>query len=97
MWTKQYTPAGKVFYYNSTQNLSVWNPPMDSVVHEAPNLKTPAEIAEQLRNEEAFLSFTADTPQPVVIDSTLHSSMERSLGTGGPATGPCPFRAYHGC
>ncbi len=35
MWTKQFTSSGKAFYYNSTQNLSVWQPPSDSVIHEA--------------------------------------------------------------
>lgn len=38
MWTKQYTIDGKIFYYNSTQNKSVWHPPIGSETHEAINL-----------------------------------------------------------
>ncbi|RYH29853.1 hypothetical protein EON65_07170 [archaeon] len=39
MWTKHITEGGKVFYYNAEQNRSLWQPPPDSMVHEAPNLK----------------------------------------------------------
>lgn len=39
MWTKCLTAEGKAFYYNAAQNRSVWVPPSEAVVHEAPNLK----------------------------------------------------------
>lgn len=39
MWTKYVTEDGKVFYYNAEQNRSLWQPPVDSLVHEAPCLK----------------------------------------------------------
>jgi hypothetical protein len=48
MWTKQYTKEGKTFYYNAAQNKSVWTPPMDSIVHEAPYLKKPEESQEEV-------------------------------------------------
>ena len=41
MWTKQYTVDGKIFYYNSTQNKSIWHPPIGSEIHEAANLLYP--------------------------------------------------------
>ena len=40
MWTKQYSPTGKMFYFNASQNLSVWHPPVDSVIHDAPYIKS---------------------------------------------------------
>jgi hypothetical protein len=43
MWTKQYSSTGKVFYYNSSQNLSMWHAPIDSVVHEALHIKSPTD------------------------------------------------------
>lgn len=48
MFTKQYTPDGKVFYYNSSLKVSVWSPPSDAVVHEAENAKPlPADDTEE--------------------------------------------------
>ena len=41
MWTKQYTLDGKIYYYNSMQNKSVWYPPIGSEIHEAINLQYP--------------------------------------------------------
>jgi hypothetical protein len=41
MWTKHLTAEGKAFYFNASQNRSVWVPPSDSVIHEAPNLQRP--------------------------------------------------------
>lgn len=46
MWTKHLTADGKAFYYNASQNRSVWTAPSDSVVHEAPNLKAPGGATE---------------------------------------------------
>ena len=41
MWTKHYTPEGKIFYFNAALNKSLWNPPLDAIIHEAPNLYKP--------------------------------------------------------
>ena len=38
MWTKHIGTDSKVFYFNAEQNNSVWEPPPDSIVHEAPVL-----------------------------------------------------------
>ena len=40
MWTKHYASDGtRFFYYNASKKQSLWQPPPDSVIHEAPNLK----------------------------------------------------------
>jgi hypothetical protein len=59
MWTKQFTKEGKAFYYNAAQNRSVWHPPSDSVVHEAPQLKIPSD--EPLSTLEVPAQATTDT------------------------------------
>ena len=46
MWTKQLTNEGKIFYYNSSLNKSLWTAPLDAILHEAENL-TPLHIPEQ--------------------------------------------------
>lgn len=38
MWTKQFTAEGIAYFYNSSLNQSVWQPPDDGVVHIAPYL-----------------------------------------------------------
>lgn len=43
MWTKHLMEEGKAYYFNASQNRSVWNPPPDSVVHEASKLLRPSE------------------------------------------------------
>ena len=59
MWTKVITADGSVFYYNSSNNKSVWKPPADAIVHEAPNLKAvEAADPEQLKNIEAMNEFS---------------------------------------
>ena len=42
MWTKCIALCDgeeKLFYYNSTKNISVWNPPPNDIVHDAVNFK----------------------------------------------------------
>jgi hypothetical protein len=39
MWTKRFASDGTPFYYNATQNRSVWKPPVDGIVLEAEQLK----------------------------------------------------------
>eukprot|EP01038_Epipyxis_sp_PR26KG_P008456 gene8456-11434_t len=66
MWTKQLTREGSVFYFNASQNRSLWHPPPDSVVHEANELSMPQSnvsdnidsLDQNQRNEEAYLAFT---------------------------------------
>jgi hypothetical protein len=41
IWTKHFTVDGKVYYYNSAQNRSLWSAPPDSITHEAPNARPP--------------------------------------------------------
>jgi hypothetical protein len=41
MWTKQHTAAGIPFYFNATQNKSLWKPPPTDLIHEAEYLKIP--------------------------------------------------------
>jgi hypothetical protein len=57
MWTKCISNDGKVFYFNASQNRSAWNPPPDSIIHEAPNLRQPIPLIEQTRNDEAYHDF----------------------------------------
>lgn len=47
MWTKHFTLEGKEFYFNASQNRSLWTPPSDSIIHRAPNLKPPESIEEK--------------------------------------------------
>jgi hypothetical protein len=57
MWTKCISNDGKVFYFNASQNRSAWNPPPDSIIYEAPNLRQPILLIEQTRNDEAYHDF----------------------------------------
>ena len=58
MYTKNITPDGTVFFFNATLNKSVWKPPADATVHEAPNLKPlQAEDEEKSKNLEAIGAF----------------------------------------
>lgn len=65
MWTKNVTSDGNVFYFNATQNRSVWKLPADAVVHEAANLKPlPASLDEaQLKNIDAMMEFASSLQQ----------------------------------
>jgi hypothetical protein len=65
MWTKQYTKEGKTFYYNASQNKSVWTPPMDSVVHEAPRLKKPEESQEEVLQVQDIAAETDTVLNPL--------------------------------
>ena len=38
-FTKHYIDSERCFYYNAERGLSVWTPPIDCVVHEAPNAR----------------------------------------------------------
>jgi hypothetical protein len=51
MWTKHLTIDGNAYYYNAAKNISVWQPPIDSIIHEAPNLKPPTSTV-QLYNKQ---------------------------------------------
>ena len=45
MYTKHYLEDGRIYYFNATLNVSVWNPPTDNpqvLVHEAPNARPPS-------------------------------------------------------
>lgn len=37
IWTRHFSEEGKTFYYNASKNMSLWQPPPDSIVHEAAN------------------------------------------------------------
>jgi hypothetical protein len=69
MWTKQYTAAGMPFYYNATQNKSLWMPPPSDLIHEAEYLKIPDKHAEpEINKYEArppLIEQTMSTPIPV--------------------------------
>jgi hypothetical protein len=65
MWTKNIATDGNVFYFNATQNRSVWKLPADAVIHEAANLKPlPASLDEaQLKNNDAMMDFASSLQQ----------------------------------
>lgn len=88
MWTKQFSLDGKAFYYNAAINRSCWAPPPDAIIHEAPNARpfTEEEI-EQIRNEEAYKSFTNSTS--VGTDANL---IQPSINTSFP-NNPMPVQS----
>ncbi len=61
MWTKHFTADGKVFYFNAAVNRSVWSPPNDAVIHEAPNAKPPSQ-SELINSNDNFHPLCADIP-----------------------------------
>ncbi len=76
MWTKHLTTEGKVFYFNAAQNRSVWNPPPESVVHEAPNIKPIGSS-----------SFTIEYTQ--VVEAQVHTTdINQTLVHIQPSTSP---------
>lgn len=81
MWTKQYAADGKAFYFNAAQNRSVWQPPPDSIVHEAPELYQPTEEDyNRTENEKAMLAFTQQSIS-VETDPT-HEDADTALQLG---------------
>lgn len=60
MWTKHFTSDGKQFYYNATKNISMWNYPPDSIIHEAPNAKPPPQSTTDERSH--FISAPPTDP-----------------------------------
>ena len=73
MWTKQLSNDGKIFFYNAHMNKSLWTPPSEAVIYEAPNLKTINQAREELveipvRVEENTL---IDQPQQYYDSSQL--------------------------
>eukprot|EP01039_Chlorochromonas_danica_P002130 gene2130-2324_t len=75
MWTKHLTADGKAFYYNASQNRSVWTAPSDSVVHEAPNLKPPGATNELQANT------AAGSGDPVVRHPSIEVAQSRPMNT----------------
>ena len=65
MWTKNITADGSTFYFNATQNRSVWKLPADAIVHEAANLKPlPTTLDEsQMKNIDAMMEFANSLQQ----------------------------------
>ena len=58
MFTKNISIDGSVFYFNSSQNKSLWKPPADAIIHEAANLKQLQETDTQnQKNIEAMHEF----------------------------------------
>lgn len=69
MWTKHINKNGRAFYFNSVYDKSVWQPPTDSLVHEAANLQESCwENAERIRREDT--SYTSDAVQSAASDDT---------------------------
>lgn len=48
MWTKQLSSDGKIYFYNAHLNKSLWTPPSEAVIYEAPSLKTVNQAREEL-------------------------------------------------
>lgn len=69
MWTKHFTPSGKAYYFNASQNMSLWEPPRDSIIHEAPNLRNPAS------SDSAVDKPISNTP---IASSSLQLSLQKT-------------------
>lgn len=52
MWTKQLSSDGKIFFYNAHLNKSLWTPPSEAVIYEAPSLRTVNQAREELESIE---------------------------------------------
>ena len=80
IWTKQFTLEGKEFWYNVTLGKSCWHPPIDSVTHEAEQLKNPAHLSprslETWKNEKTALRFSAVDD---LLGSSTASKVERQI------------------
>lgn len=93
MWTKQISSDGRIFYYNASKNESVFQPPPDSIVHEAIGLKpAPKQIVDDDRikiNEDStnFLATLASSiplapvSQPPISVSSNSTPIASAQGT----------------
>jgi len=81
MWTKQIDKDGNIFFFNSTQNRSVWQPPADAVIHEAPNLRYQP-VPQQDINKNAADAFISD----LIGGSSELASNQRGHSPSGVST-----------
>lgn len=97
MWTKHFTSDGKkCFYYNASKNMSVWNPPPDSIVHNAVNAKPPPisdqsedstqQMHEHISHQTDQALYSTETkavePVNVKVATTQQTIAPDSIGTG---------------
>eukprot|EP01031_Cornospumella_fuschlensis_P033375 gene33375-40379_t len=85
MWTKHVTEGGKVFYYNAEQSRSLWQPPTDSLVHEAPYLKpilsslSPPSSSIFQQPKPLVEAPASNSSDPASLDSTKNEAMAAEL------------------
>lgn len=77
MWTKHIASDGRTFYFNAAQNRSVWQPPHDAVLHEAPNLSAAKGNSDS--SEPIFRQYDSSYEQsailaPQITDQALPSA-----------------------
>lgn len=96
MWTKQLSSDGKIFFYNAHLNKSLWTPPSEAVIYEAPSLKTVNQAREELESiERADVSLNPEPssgqanydflpkqfePSQLIVDTTGSDAPSAPLG-----------------
>jgi len=81
IWTKCWTTDGsQTFYYNAAKNQSVWQPPLDAIIHEAIHLK-PYDFTDSLPVQDNNNSLTGSNSNINVVVSSSSSSSTSTTTT----------------
>lgn len=78
MWTKHVSSSGRPYYYNSSLQLSLWQPPADAIVHIA-QATAPADVKQDSMNNSAYEAFIATNFNSQINESHMASNLNSQI------------------